>query len=289
MKIFTDSPETVKISGMKKPDFSKKKRILVIGINSYIGKSFLSFVLRWPDFFQTDITDVRDCTKKSFDFSGYDAVLYDAGTDDALKTADIAKKSGAGMFLYLSSLHVYGKLKGMITIKTPVLPSDEAGKKEFAIEKELWKRNDRLFCISIIRLPEVYGYECPGSYHILSKLVRKLPFFPLFGRKCSRIHIDNVSSVIRNIIYYKKPGVYFPQDIRYESAYEMALEIAEFHGKDLKVTKILNPLIRLLAVRIQILQDIFHGYLCDQRLNVPVEWIEIKSIKKSIRQSESGW
>ncbi len=287
--VFGELPKAAAIDHTYKLDDAEPKRILIIGTDSYIGKSVFCFMLRRPDTTSVEITDIRSYLKKPFDFSRYDAVLYTAGPGGVLKAADKAKKVGTGMFIYISSLHVYGRMKGIITIKTPVIPSDEMGRKILSAEIELWKRNQPEFCVAILRLPEVYGYECPGSYRILSKLVCRLPFFPLYGRKCSWIHADNVSSVIKNVIYYKRPGVYFPQNISYESACEMALEIAEFYGKNLRLTRLLNPLIHISCVKLQTLQDIFTGYLCDQSLNVPLEWLEVNNMKESIRQSESGW
>lgn len=292
-------PYIADIGDILRIDYTQPKRILIAGSDSYIGKSFACFMKRWPDICQTDILSMKDDSWKTFDFTGYDAVLYADRSDckavyetdacQAVQAADKAKRAGAGMFIYLSSLHIYSRKAGMITRKTPVSPSGAYGKTKVIAEKELWKRNDDMFCVVVLRLPEVYGYGCKGSYHKLSRAAVRYKFFPEYNKKCSRIHINNLSSAVRGIIYYGKPGVYFPQDTACVSAYEIARVIAAFYGKKLRSTKLFNPVIWLLSHGIRTGYSIFGDFVCEQSLNVPEEWREVKGIKESVLLSESGW
>lgn len=291
-------PDIAKTDVPLQTDGTGLKRILAAGENFYIKKSFAQYMKRWPDACRTDMLRIKNDLWKPSDFSGYHALLY-AGESDtrkmdkpqesmAVRTAAKAKKDGVKMFLYTSSLCVYGQTAGRITEKTPVCPSDAYGKWKLRIEKELWQLNDKNFCIAILRLPPVYGYGCKGSYRNLADFTARFGFVPKYDRKSSRIHIDNLSSAVRGIIYHGRAGVYFPQDPESAGVYELAREIAEFHGKKLKSLKLPKPVMSLLADRIWGIQD-RPCYICDQSLNVPGEWLEVKTIRESVRLAESGW
>lgn len=288
-------------------EITEPKRILVTGRYPYAGKSFARFMHRWPDTYQADMFPVKKGCWKKADLSEYDAVLYTgmAGSCEklsgnykyscerdawrAVKTADLAKKAGVKMFLYLSTLHVYGTDTRIITEKTPVCPSDICGKAGIYAEKELWKQKDASFHVAILRLPPIYGYEYGGQYRKIANFAVRHGFFPKYGQKRSMIHIDNLSSAVRGILCCERSGVYFPQDADCVSAYEMARAAAEFHGRKFKETKLWNPLIWILAKRSQAVKEMFLGYVCDQSLNVPEEWREVKSIRQGVRIAESGW
>lgn len=283
---------------------TRQKRVLVLSTstNSYIGESISCFMKRWPDLFQADVVCRKDGLWKEADFKGgYCAVLFTGSADTqqeicygtdryaAVRAADMAKKMGAVMFLYLSSLRVYGKQTGVITKEMPVCPADEYGKAVLFVENELRKREDAGFQIAVLRLPAVYGYRCRSWYQTARRFAFRHGYFPKCGRKCSILHIDNLSSVVRNIILSKKTGVFFPQDVHWASTYEMVMEAAGFWGIKIKGTKLWNPLLRILAAESWTVWNIFFGYACGQNLNVPVEWLDVKNIKEGIQLAESGW
>ncbi len=287
-------------------DAARAKRILAAGTDSYFAESFRCFMLRWPDACRTDILCTEEESWKESDFAGSDAVLYTgsaccrkedgkyqdfhgAGVRRAARAASMAKRAGARMFVYLGSLHVYGKEKGIITEMTPVCPSDIYGKVQMETEKELWKLKDDSFCVAILRLPAVYGFGCGGGYREIQKYVSRHVLFPACGRKYSVLHVNNLSSALRGIIYSGKSGVYIPQDAEYASAYDIAAGIAEFHGKRIRGTKLLNPVFRFSDGRKRVQGGIFNGYVCSQSLNVPQEWLAVKSLRDGIRIAESGW
>lgn len=102
-------------------------------------------------------------------------------------------------------------------------------------------------------------------------------------------HIENLSSAVRGIVSCKKAGIYFPQDTECFTAFEIAGEIAHFYGKRFRKTRLFNIFLRILEARSRKIRGIFGGYLCDQSLNTPKEWIAVKGIREAVQMSESGW
>ena len=99
------------------------KRILITGINSYLGKSFKSYMEGFPGYSTVSIS-MRDGSWREEDFSGIDAVYHVAGlahsdngrispekaqmyysinTDLTLELAKKAKREGVGQFIFMSS------------------------------------------------------------------------------------------------------------------------------------------------------------------------------------------
>ena len=62
------------------------------------------------------------------------------------------------------------------------------------------------------------------------------------------IYIDNLSEFVKLLIDNKSHGLFFPQNAEYVNTSEMVRLIAEVHGKKIVMTKLFNPLLRLLNV-----------------------------------------
>lgn len=121
------------------------KRILIAGANSYIGTSFEKYVAKWSDRYQVDTVDMMDERWRTFSFSKYDVVFHVAGIvhqrekrhnealynrvnrDLVLETARKAKAEGVSLFVFLSTMNVYGLHTGVITPHTPVCPTSLYG------------------------------------------------------------------------------------------------------------------------------------------------------------------
>lgn len=290
----------------KKVDFEEHKNILIAGTDSYIGESFRHWLSQFPNYTVNTI-DTRKKSWNMMDFSVYDVVYDVAGiahireTDEnrhlfyevnrnlAVMLAKKAKKDGVKQFVYLSSMSVYGLTVGRITKNTPVHPTGAYGKSKVGAEKELWKLKSDSFHVSILRPPMVYGYGCKGNYQTLRQFVLKFGFFPDYPNERSMIYIDNLSSAVRGVIHYNRSGVYFPQNGEYVSTCKMAKAVAEFNGKRFKSTKLMNLPIRLAINRVNIIKKVFGTLTYDMSMNVPDEWIVIKSNKESFERTESSW
>jgi len=242
------------------------KRVLITGKNSYIGTSLENWLMREPDKYKVDTIDMKDGSWKEKDFSSYDVVFHVAAVvhqkeqpemkqlyfkvnrDLAYETAQKAKQDGAEQFIFLSSMSVYGIENGIIDKSTPLNPNSAYGKSKIEAEELINKLQDDAFIVATLRPPMVYGKECRGNYPRLAGLALKTPVFPKVENKRSMIYIDNLSEFVKQLIDNKSGGLFFPQNAEYVNTSEMVRLIAEAHGKRIVMTKLFNPLLRLLNV-----------------------------------------
>ena len=240
------------------------KKILITGANSYIGTSFEKWLAQWPDEYSVETVDMIDGSWREKSFSGYDVVFHVAGIahiketkknenlyysinrDLAYEVAEKAKKDGVCQLIFLSSMSVYGIDTGIIDKDTPVRPKSAYGKSKFQAEELIDKLADDSFTVSILRPPMVYGKGCKGNYPRLAKLALKTPIFPLVDNKRSMIYIDNLSEFVKQICDNTRGGLFFPQNSEYVNTSEMVRLIAEAHGKKIIMTKLFDPILRLL-------------------------------------------
>src|SRR5690625_4786973 len=158
------------------------KKILITGVNSYVGNSLADWLGKEPENYSIDKISMRDGTWKEKDFSIYDVVVHVAGIAHQKETkknqklyfeinrdlaCEIAKKSKAecvGYFVFLSSMSVYGLDEGVIDEKTQLNPKSNYGKSKFQAEKKISALADTTFKLAIIRPPMIYGKGCKGNY-----------------------------------------------------------------------------------------------------------------------------
>jgi len=242
------------------------KKILITGKNSYIGTSLEDWLMREPDKYKVDTVDMKDGSWKDDDFSSYDVVFHVAGIahiketrdnqdlyykvnrDLAYETAQKAKQDGVEQFIFLSSMSVYGIENGVIDKSTLLKPNSAYGKSKVEAEELINKLEDDSFIVSTLRPPMVYGKVCRGNYPRLVGLALKTPLFPKVDNKRSMIYIDNLTEFVKQLIDNRSGGLFFPQNTEYVNTGEMVRLIAEVHGKKIVMTKLFNPLLRLLNV-----------------------------------------
>lgn len=242
------------------------KKILITGKNSYIGTSLENWLMREPDKYKVDTVDMKDGSWKEKDFSQYDVIFHVAGIahiketsdnqdlyckvnrDLAYETTQKAKQDGVEQFIFLSSMSVYGIEQGVIDKNTPLTPNSAYGKSKIEAEELINKLQDDSFTVATLRPPMVYGKGCRGNYPRLAKLALKTPVFPKVDNKRSMIYIDNLSEFVKQLIDNRSGGLFFPQNAEYVNTSEMVGLIAEAHGKRMVMTKLFNPLLRLLNV-----------------------------------------
>jgi nucleoside-diphosphate-sugar epimerase len=240
------------------------KQILITGKNSYVGTSLKKWLGNYPDKYSIDSISLRDDSWKEKVFSEYDVVFHVAGiahikeTKDnadlyykvnrelAYEVAQKAKFEGVKQFIFLSTMSVYGKEIGVINKNTPLKPNSNYGKSKLQAEKLITSLEDKLFKVVILRPPMIYGKGCKGNYVRLSNLALKTPIFPNVNNKRSMIYIDNLSEFVKAIIDNYYSGLFCPQNNEYVKTSEMVRLIAESHGKRIRMTKLFNPLLRLL-------------------------------------------
>ena len=301
------------------------KRILIAGANSYIGTSLERYLLEYNasqgrERYRVDTISQRDSQWEDYDFRGYDAVFqasgiahvdtgavkqeqqalyYRVNCDLAAATARKARAAGVGLFIYPSSIIVYGDSapygkSRMITRQTPVGNSHFYGHSKIRAEEELRRLESEALSeeefhgpegeapagmqVAILRLPMVYGRGSKGNYPLLAKLAHRLPFFPNVRNQRSMIYIENLCEFLRQCIEEGRGGLYFPQNPAYTSTSQMVREIAAAHGKKMLLLKVLNPLVAL-ASRMP-------GKVGVRDMSGDMEAYCLYSLEESIRRTE---
>lgn len=280
------------------------KRILIAGADSYIGTSFEKRALEEPENYSLYTVDMRENSWRQTDFSDYDVVLYVAGIahiketknnaglyyevnrDMAIETAKKAKSSGVKQFIFLSSMSVYGKYTGVITNITEPDPVTNYGRSKLEAEQGLLKLMDDNFSVALLRPPMVYGKDCRGNYQTLRKLALKCPCFPDINNKRSMIYIDNLTEFIKYLVDDRKSGLFFPQNADYVTTSEMVSLIAKSHGKRIHLTRLFNPLLKIL--KINVVKKAFCDLVYDMSMSECKVDYRVCNLDESISMTEAN-
>jgi len=283
------------------------KKILITGINSYVGNSLTKWLENDPERYLVDRISLRDDGWKEKDFSIYDVIVHVAGIahvsrdpkmeeiyykvnrDLTIETAKKAKSEGVKQFIFLSSIIVYGENisnKGIITKDTIPEPSNFYGNSKLQAEKGIEPLCDSDFHVAILRPPMIYGKNSKGNYPKLAKAAQKLPIFPDMDNQRSMLHIDNLSEFIKLIIDNQEDGLFFPQNQEYVNTSEMVKMIAKVHGKKIKLTKIFNPILNLMRNKVGIINKVFGNLVYEQNMSDYKGNYRVRNFEKSIELTE---
>ncbi len=263
------------------------KKILITGANSYIGTSLDKWLGKYPDRYYVDTVSTRDDAWKKKDFSEFDVVFHVAGIahvssdpkmedlyykvnrDLTIVTAEKAKVEGVKQFIFMSSIIVYGdssSSKRVIDRNTIPTPSNFYGNSKLQAEEGIKHLESDDFKIVVLRPPMIYGKGSKGNYPKLAKAARKLPVFPNIDNERSMLQIDNLCEFIKLMIDNKESGLFFPQNKEYVKTSEMVKLIAEVHGKKIWMTRIFNPVLRLMF-GIGIVNKVFGNLVYEQSMS----------------------
>ena len=283
------------------------KKILITGVNSYIGTSLGMWLGKYPDKYSIDSISLRDASWKLRDFSIYNTVFHVAGIahvssdpkmkdlyyktnrDLTIETAKKAKAEGVKQFIFMSSIIVYGdssSSKRVIDKVTVPTPSNFYGNSKLQAEKGIKPLESDDFKIIILRPPMIYGKGSKGNYPKLSKAAQILPFFPDIDNQRSMLHIDNLCEFIRVMIDNEENGLFFPQNSDYVKTSEMVRLIAEVHGKKIRLVKLFNPVIKLLGLKSGIINKIFGNLVYEESMSRYKVDYRIRGLRDSIVATE---
>ncbi len=261
------------------------KKILIIGKNSYLGKSFADHLKNHDLPYQVDMISAKSGEWENFDYSGYDSVVMFSGiahrkeqkgdeqlyfatnADLAEKICKKAKQNGVKQFVYLSSMSVYGISTGIITKNTLEKPTTYYGKSKLLGEKLIFAMQSDDFAVCAVRAPMVYGKNCTGNYKRLSALTKKLPFAPDFSNKRSMIYVQNLCEHLRILCENRFSGIFCPQNSEYICTTALISEIARCNGRSIKKTKLFNPLIKLLVGKVPTINKLFGSLVYEKSMS----------------------
>lgn len=288
------------------------KKILITGINSYIGNSFREYIAQWPDKYQAEGVSLRDGSWRTADFSLYDTVFHVAGiahsdngkisrekeklyrsvnTDLTIEVARKAKAEGVKQFIFMSSAIVYGdsapigKSK-MITKDTPVNPANCYGDSKVQAEKGIMQLEDDSFKVVILRPPMIYGKGSKGNFPMLEKLALKLPLFPRVMNARSMLYIGNLTEFVRLMIENEESGIFWPQNPEYSNTSEIVKKIAEAKGKKLILVKGFSWALKLLSHVTGLVNKAFGNLTYDMSISEYRESYQKYTLEQSIEEME---
>ncbi|MSU02131.1 NAD-dependent epimerase/dehydratase family protein [Tissierella pigra] len=278
------------------------KKVLITGSNSYIGTRFKEWLTKYPDDYKVDSLSLRDDSWNNQDLGQYDVVYHTVGIahiketkenkdlyfkvnrDLTYKIAKKAKEDGIKQFIFLSTMSVYGLETEVIDENTPLKPNNAYGKSKLEAEELIKTLEDGSFKIAIIRPPMVYGEDCKGNYQRLSKLAKITPIFPEIDNKRSMIYIDNLSEFVKLLIDNSSNGLFCPQNSEYVNTSEMVRLIAEVHGKKIVMTKIFNPILKL--VKLSTINKVFGDLIYEKENSKYISNYNTCNFRQSINYTE---
>jgi len=265
------------------------KKILIIGKNSYVGKSLESWLGDDSDRYTLDSISVRDDSWRRKDFSDYDVVFhvaamvhqkerpemenlyYEINRDLPVEVAKRAKEAGVKQFIFMSTMAVYGEegridQEVVITRETRPNPKTFYGKSKFEAECELQKLSNEGFKIVITRPPMIYGPNCPGNYGKLEKLAKKIIVFPMIQNERSMIHIDELCKCLKVYIDINAEGIFLPQDNQYVNTSILVKKLAEESDRKIYLSKFLGWLIVVfMRKRPKVIKKVFGNLVYDNK------------------------
>ena len=288
------------------------KKILVTGVNSYIGNSFRRYMQSYQTEFQIDGISVRNDAWKSLDFSAYDVVFdvagiahadtghvseetkqryYAVNRDLTIALAKKAKAEGVKQFIFMSSAIIYGDSapigsRKMITLETPPSPADFYGDSKLQAEQGILPLSEDGFKIVILRPPMIYGKGSKGNYPILSKMAQKLPLFPKIDNVRSMLYIGNLVEFVRLIIKNEECGIFFPQNSEYSNTSQLVKLIASAHGKNTTLIPGTTKALKILGKATGLVNKAFGSLAYDMSLSEYPENYRLYSLEESIRITE---
>lgn len=300
------------------------KRILITGLHSYIGDAMEAYLQEYnksagKEMYRTEKLSLRGENWKQTDFGKFDSVLHVAGIahadvsrvsakeqrqyyeincDLAVAAASRAREDGAGQFIYMSSVIVYGDSAGVgrkkhITEDTPPAPAGFYGDSKWQAEQKLAQLQTEKFHVAVVRCPMVYGRGSRGNYSLLCRLAKKMPVFPRVENVRSMIYIENLTEFLRLLAESREGGIFFPQNREYVDTCNMVRLIRQCGGKTLRLWGIGKPFVYLASAmpgRIgRLVNKAFGSLTIDQKLsNEPITGYQIYSLEESIRRANEG-
>lgn len=228
-----------------------QSKVLILGKNSFIGKSFE----RHSRFKPCDKVSLKTSRLDSLNFSGYEAVLHlpalvhqstnipyeryhEINTELAYNSALKAKQEGVKHFVFLSTIRVYGGYTpggSVWSEQTPPKPIDNYGKSKLYAEKKLKSLVDENFHVTILRIPMVYGSGNRGNINKMIEFMDKYHIAPFLNIHNERniLYVKNLVDFIDQVILQNKQGVFLVTDPKSVSTTEIANSISTHIDKRL--------------------------------------------------------
>lgn len=256
------------------------KKVLITGRSSYAGTEFIKRIKMKNPQWIIDAISVRTDGWKDLDFSRYDAIYHVAAivhlkektsreneyfkvnSHLPFEIASKAKKEGVKSFVFLSSIAVYGLIGEIgkdivISKKTKEKPTTLNGKSKLAAEQLLKPLQSESFKIASLRIPLIYGKDCPGNYNSLSKLAKITPIFPAIDNERSMVYIDHLTDIVEHIINNKLSGTFLINNPENFKTLDVVNKIANIQGKRIYESKFAGLIVKVFGNKFSVSRKMF--------------------------------
>ena len=288
------------------------KRILITGLNSYVGTSVESYLEQWPDKYQIETIDLKNPSWVEVDFGNFDVVYHVAGiahsdvgkvteeqkqfyykinTELTIKVAKKAKNDGVKQFIFMSSAIVYGDSapigkRKIITKDNKASPSNFYGDSKLQAELGILPLQSAEFNVVVLRPPMIYGKGSKGNYPVLAKIAQKLPIFPYVKNERSMLYIENLSEFVRLMIENEEYGIFHPQNAEYSQTTDLVQLIAKTHGRTIIIIPYFEWLLKILSRFTGLVNKAFGNLSYDMSLSDYKENYRVCDLNESIERTE---
>jgi len=229
-----------------------KTKIIVTGASGFIGQRFMQYnhgkyellpvSLQKKDASTLDLQNanvVLHLAGKAHQMKKIDDKIYfDINFELTRKLADRAKQQGVFLFIYMSSVKVYGEESTKVLDEySPCNPIDPYGRSKLEAENYLRTIQDSKFKVAIIRPPMVYGPGVKGNMVRLLHLAEKNYPLPLGGidNKRSMVFIDNLVELINCVIARNAKGTFIAGDPKPISTEDLVKMMRQLMGRPAKL------------------------------------------------------
>jgi len=228
--------------------------ILVTGASGYVGKSFIE---TFQNKYKIKTFSLQEASLENLDLSNIDTIIHFAAlvhqkkvhpqkeydkvnVDYPVQLAQKAKLNGVKLFIYMSSVSVYGEDTELLKEDTPCHPVTLYGKSKLKAERKLLALSDNDFIVSVVRPPMIYGKGAPGNIKTLIGLIKKALILPFAGINNYRsfIYIGNLTYFIDRVIEKKINGIFLVADDKSISTTYLVERIAQELDKKIYLIKI---------------------------------------------------
>jgi len=295
------------------------KKVLITGLNSYIGNAFEKYIEEMQDSgIKTEKVSLKEEGWKKKSWKEYDAVLHVAGLahvdvshaneetkqryyrinrDLAKQAANKAKEDGVKQFIYLSSIIVYGDSAPIgkekrITKETKTVPANFYGDSKLQGEQVVLalqpEESSESFCVLILRLPMIYGKDSKGNFPKLKRLAERTPVFPKIQNRRSMLYIGNLCELIRIAVENGLDGIICPQNREIVSTSELVRLLGEQRRKRIKLIPGFSLILKVCAHFTGYVNKIFGSLEYDEELSMwGMEYCKY-SLRESLTDMERG-
>ena len=219
----------------------QQSRILVTGASGYIGRNVCDYLSNLghdviavsrnsleqnikaqkvvvPDFRSADWTGILSnidiiihCAGLAHNRSADLRKFLEANVESTRPLVKASLQMGVGTFVLISSVAVYGNqsVAGCINAATPVKPTDSNGKTKLICEEVIRsKLSSTNTTTLILRVPMIYGANCPGNFAKLFSISNTNLPLPFKGAYANRhyLNIKNLCSAVAHCLPAKRHG-----------------------------------------------------------------------------------